>query len=431
MAQQQASPDAQAAKLKAASSLNARKRAVSLMNAGKFAEAFEVLKLALVDFPQDQDIRFLIGQCALELNRPGEAIVHFEAMLAASPNLPRVRLELARAYTADKRYDLAREQFNLVIASNPPPAVGENVQKFLTMIDSRRPWHGRLSASLMSDSNVNTGPGSASILAGAPTSQTITGRSDHAWNLIASLSHIHAVDNAFAWQSDVSVNLLDYHEENASDLDMLSVSTGPTWALGQYTVSIPLVHDRIKVGHDPYSHSTGIAPQLHYAVSPDLQLTSSLSLASRKHDKPSAVARNGQVHSVTGGARIRLSDALHLQPSLRYSREQTTEDYFDNSSLAASLGLTSSWPEGLTLFAQPTITQINYAAPDPFLAGACDGCNNTRRDWQYQFTVNLSRPIGKTGLSAALGYTYTRNDSNVGLNDYTRHQGTVMLTWIH
>ena len=211
-----AKPAVQAAK--PANSTALRKKAVTLLNAGKFAEAFDLLKAAQTDFPDDLDVRFLLGQAALELNQPGEAAAQFEAMLAANPNLPRVRLELARAYTAQKKFSEAREQFNQVMASNPPPAVGDNIQKFLEMIEAQRPWHARVSLSFLSDSNVNTGPGSPSVLTGAPTSQTVTGRADTAWNLVGSLNHVHVVDNRLAWQSDASLNFLDYKEENASDL---------------------------------------------------------------------------------------------------------------------------------------------------------------------------------------------------------------------
>lgn len=417
---------------KPATSLSIRKKAVALMNAGKFAEAYDLLTAAQPGFPDDMDVRFLIGQSALEIGKPAEAVAQFEAMLASNPNLPRVRLDLARAYTAQKQFDQAREQFNLVMATNPPPAVGDNVQKFLDMIEAQRPWHTRVSLSHLWDSNVNTGPGSPSVLGPTATSQTITGRSDDAWNLVGSLNHVHVVDNRFAWQSDVSVNFLDYSEENDSDLAMLSLSTGPTWRLDKYTVSVPLIHDRIDVGHDPYNKSTGLAPQLQYVLDANTQLNGGFSVAWREHDQPAAIGRNGQVYGVTGGARIRLGESSQLMPSARLGREETRQDYFDNQSVALSVGYLASLPKGYTLFAQPSVTRVAYGAADPLVAAQpCSGCNSTRRDWLYQFTLNLSRPFGKSGLSAALGYTYTRNDSNVGLSDYSRNQVTAMLTWIY
>ena len=423
-----AKPAVQAAK--PANSTALRKKAVTLLNAGKFAEAFDLLKAAQTDFPDDLDVRFLLGQAALELNQPGEAAAQFEAMLAANPNLPRVRLELARAYTAQKKFGEAREQFNQVMASNPPPAVGDNIQKFLEMIEAQRPWHARVSMSFLSDSNVNTGPGSASVLTGTPTSQTVTGRADTAWNLVGSLNHVHVVDNRLAWQSDASLNFLDYKEENASDLAMFSLSTGPTWRLDKYTVSLPLVHDRIHVGHDPYNHSTGIAPQVQYALDENVVLNGGLIVAWRDHDKATATDRNGQNYGLTGGARIRVGDAGQFIPGIRLGREETKQAYFDNKSAGLSLGYLTPLPENFTLFVQPSVSRTAYDAADPFLAGACSGCNSTRRDWLYQLVVNLSKPIGKTGLSAAVGYTFSRNDSNVGLSDYKRHQFTAMLTWI-
>ncbi len=417
--------------VKAPSSLAVRKKVIALMNAGSFAEAYAQLTAAQADFPDDMDLRFLIGQCALELNKPEEATVQFDAMLAVNPNLPRVRLELARAYTMTRKFELARDQFSQVIATNPPPAVGDNIQKFLDMIEAQRPWHARISLSHLWDSNVNTGPGSASVLGTNVTNQTITGRSDDAWNLVGSLNHVHVVDKRLAWQSDVSVNFLDYSEENASDLAMLSLSTGPTWRLDKYVVSVPLIHDRINVGHDPYNVSTGLAPQLQYALDENTQLNGGFTVAWREHDQAAAQGRDGQVYGLSGGARIRVGEAGQLMPSLRLGREETKQAYFDNDSVAVSVGYLVSLPKGYTLFVQPSVSRIAYDAADPLVAILpCSGCGDTRRDWLYQFTVNLSRPFGKSGLSAALGYTYTRNDSNVSLSDYSRNQITAMLTWI-
>lgn len=420
---------------KPSSSLAARKRAVALMNTGKFAEALQGLKAIQADFPADQDIRFLIGQCALEANQPAEAIRQFEAMLAADANLPRVRLELARAYTAQRDFSRAREQFTLVMASNPPPTVGDNVQKFLDMIDAQRPWSARISLAFVHDSNVNTGPGNNSVLAGGLSGVGITGRSDTAWNILASANHVYSVDSAFAWQTDASVNHLDYEDENPSDLLMLSISSGPTWRLGKTIVSVPLVYDNINVGHDAYSWSFGLAPQARFEWDQDIQINGGFSVAKRKHDPLAAQPRDGEVYGLNAGARFKLGDAGFLQPAIRLGQEQTEQDYFDNRSAGFSLGYILPLPQSMTLFMQPSVSWTRYGAVDPFNnpggVPLCSGCDSVRRDLQYQFTANLSKTYGKTGLGTALGYTYTRNDSNVGLSDYTRHMVTAMVTWIY
>lgn len=426
LAQEEAKPAVQAPK---PDSLALRKRAAGLMNAGKFAQAMALLKGAQPEFPADQDLRFLIGLCALETEQPGEAIAQFEAMLAAEPQLLRVRLDLARAYTMQRDFDKAREHFAIVMASNPPPQVGDNVQKFLAMMEAHKPWQLRLSAALVSDSNVNTGPGSSSVLSGF-TSNTITGRSDTALNLVAAVNHVQAIDADMAWQSEANINVLDYTDEDDSDLLMLSLSSGPSWRMGKYTYSFPVVYDNIRVGGDAYNQSIGIAPQIRYEYDKDIQFNGGFTRSWKKHDPVDADPnRDGELLGIFAGARVDLGDYGVLQPALRLSLDQTEQAHFDNQGVALSLGYSLPLPHSMGLFLQPSITRVSYDAPDPFFAATCNGC--TRRDWQYQFTANLSKTYGKSGLGAALGYTYTRNDSNVGLNDYTRHMITAMVTWIY
>lgn len=432
---QQAQPGATAVQPQA--TLAARKRAVTLMNAGKFAEALQGLKAVQADFPADQNIRFLIGQCALETGDAAEAVRQFEAMLASDANLPRVRLELARAYTAQRDFGRAREQFALVMASNPPKVVGDNVEKFLEMIEAQRPWHARLSLAFVSDSNVNTGPGSISVLPGS-TSSTITGRADNAWNLVGSLDHVYVLAPDYAWQSEASVNYLDYREEDASDLLMFSISSGLSWKRDKLTLSAPLVFDNIRVGDKAYSWSFGVAPQARYALDEHMQLQGGVSLAHRKHDadySASSPERDGQSQGIHGGLRIRVGDKAYLQPSLNFARENTRVEHFDNNRWGLDLGYVQTLAAGMTLFVQPAISRTHYGAVDPFYnpsgVPTCEGCGNTRRDMQYQLTANISKSFGKSGLGAALGYTYTRNDSNVSIYDYERQMVTAMLTWIY
>ena len=67
-----------------------------------------------------------------------EASLLFLDILGRNPNLPRVRLELARAYSLNGDYEDAQLQFELVKGSGLPPEVQEKVDEFLTRIRRKK-----------------------------------------------------------------------------------------------------------------------------------------------------------------------------------------------------------------------------------------------------------------------------------------------------
>lgn len=90
--------------------------------------------------PAELDARFRAALAALEQGRPDEAIRGFREILSVDPNLPRVRLELARAYYAAEEWSLARETFFEVLSGDLPAEVRANILRFLRAIDARRGW---------------------------------------------------------------------------------------------------------------------------------------------------------------------------------------------------------------------------------------------------------------------------------------------------
>ena len=82
------------------------------------------------------------------------AITSFQSILAANPDLVRVRLELARALFLKKRDFLAQRQFKRVLAGDIPPQVVVNIQQFLKEIRARRRWSAYGGFALAPDTNI-------------------------------------------------------------------------------------------------------------------------------------------------------------------------------------------------------------------------------------------------------------------------------------
>ena len=137
-----------------------------LVKEGRFQEALSILRPLARAHPDRREFLFLIGLSAIELSRrPGvpeagrvalldEAIAALRSMLIDQPGLVRVRLELARAFFYKREDGLSQENFERVLAGNPPEPVVANVRRFLSQLRARRRWNMHLGFAVAPDTNI-------------------------------------------------------------------------------------------------------------------------------------------------------------------------------------------------------------------------------------------------------------------------------------
>jgi len=95
--------------------------------------------------PQAIEEAFQRGLRVLSSGEPAAAVKIFRSILAEHPNLPRVRLELARAYFQAREWELSRREFFAVLSGDVPESVKSNIIRFLQAIDARRGFDWDLS----------------------------------------------------------------------------------------------------------------------------------------------------------------------------------------------------------------------------------------------------------------------------------------------
>ena len=142
--------------------------AEDLLANGHFEVSLEVLDIH--HFPKENhQAHFIMGMAAVELairtadetkrdKLLDKAVASFRIILNAEPDVLRVRLELARALFLQERDRLAKEQFERVLAGDPPEAVQANIKGFLETMHNRRRWWWSLSSQLFWESNFNNAP---------------------------------------------------------------------------------------------------------------------------------------------------------------------------------------------------------------------------------------------------------------------------------
>lgn len=136
----------------------------NLITANQYQEAFELGQDNLEEWEGDPDFDFLYGLAALESGNSNESVYALERVAAtATTSLlrERARLELARAYFVTNNLSASKNLFNAVLEQNPPATVRQNVEAFLTLIETREntreaTFNWEVSSSVGSDGNINS-----------------------------------------------------------------------------------------------------------------------------------------------------------------------------------------------------------------------------------------------------------------------------------
>lgn len=117
---------------------NLLREADALIKGGKPADAYILLEPREGDFSGEIAFDYLLGIAALDSGKPDRATIAFERVLAINPNFAGARLDLARAYFAMGSDDLAKNEFNFVLAQKPPEPTAAVIRKHLEVIAERQ-----------------------------------------------------------------------------------------------------------------------------------------------------------------------------------------------------------------------------------------------------------------------------------------------------
>ena len=407
------------------------RQAKGLMRAGNYEAAHGLLH-PIYEREKDNRVAFMLGLCCVHLKEYSEAISYFQKILKDEPENNRVRLEVARTYllAGEEQKALARKEFLAVKAANPPPLVGQNIERFLDIIKGRAPgvgrhkWIAQITAGLMYDSNANGGPSSSSILLfGQYVPNTDKEISDTADEASLYFGHVYPFTDSYAWQSDISFTHRGYHEYHEYNADVLNVSSGPSFRSGRLLFSLPLLFERYDIGSERYTTTYATAPQFRYTVRDDLNANLILRGIKRDYERSEHIGRDANVWAAEYYFLYAFSRDGFVKAGGAYGKEDADRDYYDNYFGEAYAGLSANLPYDLLLYAQQNVKCYGYKEPEPAFS-------EPRKDTQYTSHLNLKKEFGKSGWSISFAYTYTFDDSNLDFYKYKRHQGMFSVSKI-
>ena len=389
---------------------------------GKYASALPIF-LDVAEKIETMDLRFWIGVCAMHVGKIDLAVEKFQHMLAADPELHRVRLELAATYFIAKRYDKALKELERVKTAvpPPPPPVMENIKKLLAAIDERTRrffWNARLIQGILFDDNVSAGPGERelAVVGGRLTLDDASVKfADEAsvTDLAGRIIYDVGERGGFMWNLESSLYNRAYFSASPFNFFLMDVNTGPWWTHRRGILKLPVGYSYLEYGSHRLAQIFNVFPSYEFRLAPNINLKGSYSFSNTNYYATS----NSDLDNTR--QRFELLPIFNLKNG--------------NHIITATAAFESSDADAERFSYNGPIFGVSYATRLPFGTGVYLGYEWYRRDYdgkpllfdvvredeQNRIIVELNQPFLDHFL-AAFSFEYIDNDSNAALYAYDR-----------
>lgn len=380
--------------------------------------AEKLLDIALKQEPDSTDALFLKGECYSEQGKFADALPYYRKILAAHPDIVRVRLDLARAEFETGDDEGAEYNFRLALAENNlPDTVVDNIGYYLAAIQARRRFSYNVNVSVAPDSNINAAANNPNVtLFGLPfqLSQNSTQKSgigivtNFAGEVFTPVTTDLRIRTGGSFYGDF------YPGHSQFDDIQTRATLGPQWLFKNGDLSVLGVVGKRWYALDPYSESAGGRIEGDYSLAKNLQLYSYIEGLSdsyhsiKYYNGYNFEQQNFLTYYFNPHALVRLIGGVGYQSA--------TLDAFEYWYWNGGFGLQFEFPWGITAYAEPDVRFSYYSGVDPFF-----GIRRFDRLYAGKISV-YKRDWNVLGFSPVATVSYSRNVTNDPIYRFHRLQ---------
>ena len=355
-----------------------------------------------------------------------EAIAAFHAILVRRPGQVRVRLELARAFFFKEEDSLARQHFESVLASNPPPPVVANIQRFLNLMRQRRAWTAHFGMAMVPDSNVNAASTERTVFLDTPFGRLpfrLDNREPPKSGIGLSVwgggEYQYKLDPRWRIRAGLNASRREYRESEF-DRTNLSAHIGPRWLVGRVTeLSLLATAGKEWLGGDPRTDRHGLRLETVHRPDPRLRLNGSLDWSER--DCRSCDWLDGPIYTVSAGSSWALMPVLRANFGASWQRVDADVEAWRSTAFATYVGATVALPWGFTVGTRATIRRTEYDGTG--FAHRTDN-RQPRADLDRTLTASVfNRAITVAGFSPRVAVHSHKRTTNAQALGYDRLSG--------
>lgn len=399
-----------------------------LIRNGKPAEAYALLVPYQSERAGDPDYDYLLGIAALDSGKPNDAVFALERVLAVNPNHLQARAEIARAYLATGEVAASRQEFETVQKQKPPQEVNAAIEKYLDAIEQARAAErttvrGYLEAGAGYDSNVNSATAANQIaipvFGGAIATLNANGVKLHDTfsSIGGGVSVRHPFSPEWAMFAGASYGQRFNSSRAASIFDTkeLDGNVGLNLIKGADSYSAALQYQDFSVDNSRYRAAAGMTAQwLHSLdnsnqVSAYFQYTDLHYPAQDIRDAKRYVLGAAYAHAMGG----KFTPIVYVGGYAgRENERRPSVPYLGHRPYGLRAGGEMKINQESTLFGVVSVEWRDYKGADPLFL-------STRKDTQTDLRAGVDYvPAKKWTITPSL--SYTRNRSNIIINDYNR-----------
>ena len=398
-------------------------QAVQLLIANnRLDDARRLLDRVLATNPDDREGLFLLATIAVAQKDYNTAISIYRRILVEEPSAERVRLDLARAFFLKGDYDNAERQFRFARAGDIDNTVKANVDHFLSEINRLREWTVNFSFALAPDSNENAATSADQVnIFGVPFALDKAARQQSGVGAAGYIGGEWSPLLASNVKARIGANLyrVDYSGGEFDDM-IASAYGGPQFLFANWDFSVLATGLKRWFANKDYISGVGGKLVADYGITSDWLVGASAGGQSIANDF--VHQEGGPLWSAEMQVTYVLSPSSLFQLQLGSNRQEAQIAPYSYSTGWFGVGYQQDLPFGFSAGFQPNYSITRYDA-------ALAAFGKTRRDdaVTLAFTL-LNRRLDYYGFTPRFSYVFTKQNSNISLYRFTRHQFQIGVT---
>jgi tetratricopeptide (TPR) repeat protein len=411
-------------------------RAQELLRQGKSEEAWRLLAPLERRHAGQRDFDLALAMAATDSGRPNLATFALERVVVMHPGDASARLELARALYALRDYERAERELQFILEADPPPPVRalvaryrRNMHEMQAAATSPGRWSGYAEAGFGYDSNPNVATAQGSIFIPSLGTELLLGRgavseSDNFAAAGAGLEYAHALSARWTVLAGGDAQARWHADLDTADWRSVDLRAGLRHEPGaRDSLQYSLAHNEFALDHESYRRIRSASAEWSRRWSQRTR-TTLFAQGYRIRELPQPVRANSSDVAAAGanGAYLPGGPAGSIVLGgvfLGYDNAIAGRADGDRRFYGASAALQRRLGARLDGYASLALLYSDYRRINPDFAVL-------RRDRQADLAAGLSWEMGG-GWSLRPEVAYTRNRSNLVINDYRRTQASLIL----
>jgi tetratricopeptide (TPR) repeat protein len=401
-------------------------RAEELLRANKAQEAYDLLEPFEFDLAGELKYDYLLGLAALESGKPEKSSLVFERVLAVEPRYLGVRLDLARSYYQMGDIARAAQEFQAVLAQEPPPDLRANAEQYLKAIEqAKSPKRFSLSAYVEIgggyDSNVNSSTSDNPILLPGANNQPFflddssLEQEDSYGTIGVGAEAGYLINSNWSVYAGGDARYRGYQDIDTANYGTVDSRAGVALNVGRHLFRLGATGGRFFLDQHAYRDSYGANGEWRYQAGDRDQLSVTGQYSAYRHlsevlevnDFDQALVSLGWLHVLASGQTL-------FSLNVNGGHE---DDVGGRPDGAANLA-------GARLFVQTAMTEklgIFTTAGAQFTRydNVSTSFLEHREDWLYDVTLGLNWQFTDK-WSVRPQVSFTKNESNIPLNNFKR-----------